>query len=143
MTVVNISRAGRYELPPTLRTAQEAIELPEVQEMLRKLSAYRLGIFMPHKHDNVTGEFLPLPAEVMQVESALAVSFEHMDKIAAQTERFLPVGWLWRAGAPTVASACEMVTDDGPRDEAQKVKHKMLDESRSRSPAAHEPLAPM
>ena len=137
MTVANVSKASAYGLPPTLRAAQAAIELPEVQEMLRRLSAYRLGIFMPHKHDEVTGEFLPLPDEVLQVESGLAVSFQRTDEIARQTERFLPVGWLWRAGAPTVAAACEMVSDDGPGDEEQKVKHKMLDEDR---PAAQSAL---
>ena len=47
---------SRYGLPPTLRTAQAAIQWPKVQDMLRRLSAYRLGIFMPHQHDEVTGE---------------------------------------------------------------------------------------
>ena len=60
----------------------------------------------------------------MQVESGLAVSFQHLDEIANQTSSFLPVGWLWRADAPTVAAACEMA--EGPEDEAERtVKHKM------------------
>ena len=62
----------------------------------------------------------------MQVESGLTVSFERLDEIANQTASFLPVGWLWRAGAPTVASACEMADAEGPEDEEeQPVKHKM------------------
>jgi len=101
--------------------------------MLRRLSAHQLGIFMPHKHDEVTGEFLPLPDEVLQVESGLAVSFQRIDEIARQSEQFLPVGWIWRAGAASVAAACEMVSDDGPGDEEPKVKHKMLDQDRSRN----------
>ena len=94
--------------------------------MLRRLSAFQLGIFMPHQHDEATGDFMPLPTDVMQVESGLAVSFQRLDEIANQTASFLPVGWLWRAGAPTVAAVCEMAQPEGPEDEAQQaVKHKM------------------
>ena len=130
MTIAGVSRtitsASKYGLPPTLRTAQAAMQLPEVQDMLRRLSAFQLGIFMPHQHDEATGEFLPLPADVMQVESGLAVSFQRLDEVANQTATFLPVGWLWRAGATTVASACEMADAEGPEDETeQPVKHKM------------------
>jgi hypothetical protein len=126
MTVASVSRTSAFELPPTLRTAQAAIQLPEVQDMLRRLSAFQLGIFMPHQHDEATGEFLPLRDDVMQVESGLAVSFQRLDEIANQTASFLPVGWLWRTGASTVAAACEMVDADGPADETERpVKHKM------------------
>ncbi len=95
MTVASVSRTSastsRYGLPPTLKTAQAAMQLPEVQDMLRRLSA-----------------------------------FQRLDEIANQTASFLPVGWLWRAGAPTVAAACEMAEAEGPEDEAQQaIKHKM------------------
>lgn len=130
MTIASVSRTSaspsRYGLPPTLMTAQAAMQLPEVQDMLRRLSEFELGIFMPHQHDEATGEFLPLPADVMQVESGLTVSFERLDEISNQTASFLPVGWLWRAGGPTVAAACEMADAEGPEDESeQPVKHKM------------------
>ena len=129
MTVASVSRTStstsKYGLPPTLRTAQAAMQLPEVQDMLRRLSEFQLGIFMPHQHDEATGEFLPLSADVMQVESGLTVSFQRLDEIANQTASYLPVGWLWCSGAPTVASVCEMVDTGGPEDEAEKpVKHK-------------------
>ena len=50
MTVANVSRASACGLPLALKTAQAAMQLPEVQEMLRRLSAFELGIFMPHQH---------------------------------------------------------------------------------------------
>lgn len=130
MTVATVSQtitsALNDRLPPPLRTAQAAMQLPEVQEMLHRLSALQLGIFMPHQHDDATGEFLPLPPDVMQVESGLAVSFQRLDEIANQTASFLPVGWLWRDGGPAVAAVCEMANAEGPEDEAeQSVKHKM------------------
>ena len=125
MTVANVSGSNAYGLAPALRTAQAAIHLPEVQEMLRRLSAYELGIFMPHKHDARTGEFQPLPDEVMQVESGLEVSFQPVEQIAQQTEQFLPVGWIWRAGASTPAAACEMAEEEVPSGTERPVKHKM------------------
>ena len=113
MTIVNVSQRRDSGLPQALRTAQEAIHLPEVQEMLRRLSEYKLGVFMPHMHDEHTGEFQALPDEVMQVESGLKVSFQRMEELANQTDHFLPVGWVWRAGASTPSAVCEMVSEEG------------------------------
>jgi len=60
MTRANVSQAAIHGLPPTMRTAQEAMGLPEIQAMLRTLSDYNLGICMPHMHDGRTGWFQPL-----------------------------------------------------------------------------------
>ena len=125
MTVANVSQGSARGLPQALRTAQEAIHLPEVQEMLCRLSEYKLGIFMPHMHDEKTGEFQSLPDNVMQVESGLEVSFQPSDQIANQTDRFLPVGWYWHAGASTAVTACEMDREEGQGDTERYVKHKM------------------
>ena len=125
MTIANVSQGSARGLPPALRAAQEAIALPEVQAMLCRLAEYKLGIFMPHMHDEQTGEFKPLPDEVTQVESGLEVSFQPSEEIANQTDRFLPVGWFWRAGASTPSAVCEMVGDEGPGDTKRYVKHKM------------------
>ena len=125
MTAATISQTSAIDLPHALRRAQEAIQFPEVQEMLRRLSEYQLGIFMPHMHDEKTGEFKVLPDDVMQVESGLAVTFKRTEEIASQANRFLPVGWVWRAGAASPASVCEMVWDEGQGDTKREVKHKM------------------
>ncbi len=126
MTIANVSQASAGGLSPALRTAQEAIHLPEVQAMLRRLSEYKLGIFMPHMHDERTGEFQPLPDDVTQVESGLEVSFQPSKEIANQTDRFLPVGWFWRAGTAAPSAVCEMVWDETPGDTERYGKHKML-----------------
>lgn len=125
MTVASISQGSACGLPQGLRTAQAAIHLPEVQEMLRRLSKYKLGIFMPHMHDEQTGEFQLLPDEVMQVESGLDVSFKPTEEIASQTIDFLPVGWFWRAGALTPVAVCEMDLEGRSDDRENYVKHKM------------------
>jgi hypothetical protein len=125
MTTADVLQGSDCGLPQALRVAQEAIHLPEVQEMLRRLSEYKLGIFMPHMHSEHTGEFQALPDEIMQVESGLEVSFQPMTEIANQTGRFLPVGWVWRAGASTPSAVCEMVSEEGAGDTERPVKHKM------------------
>ena len=125
MIIANTSQENVCGLPQPLRTAQGAIHLSEVQEMLRRLSEYKLGIFMPHMHDEHTGEFQPLPDDVIQVESGAEVSFQPQAEIAKQPERFLPVGWLWRAGVAQPAAVCEMVWAEGQGDRERSDKHKM------------------
>jgi hypothetical protein len=125
MSIANVTRGSAVGLPTALRTAQDAIHLPEVQAMLQKLSEYQLGIFMPHMHDEQTGEFQPLPVEVMQVESGLAVSFKPTADILSHGDRFLPVGWVWRDGAPMPVTACEMVWDEAQDGAVGQGKHSM------------------
>lgn len=124
MTASNVSQGAGSGLPQALRTAQEAIHLPEVQEMLRRLAEHRLGIFMPHIHAEESGELQPLPDNLMQVEAGLEVSFKSTEEISNQPDRFLPVGWLWRGGAPTPVAACEMVWQDGQSSTERHRKHK-------------------
>ncbi len=126
MTTLSLSRTNSANLPQALRTAQAARHVPEVQEMQRRLSEYQLGIFMPHTHDAESGDFQPLPDDIVQVESGLQVSFRSSQEIASQTGRFLPVGWAWPAGAPTLVAACEMDEPPKPGSAGRYVKHKMI-----------------
>ena len=110
---------------PMLKTAQEAIHLPEVQQMLRRLADYKLGVFMPHMHHEKTGEFQSLPDEVTQLESGLEVSFQPTNEIVNQTDLFLLVGWFWRAGASTPSAVCEMVSEERSGSTERCTKHRM------------------
>lgn len=94
MSVANVSRSRRSTLPEELQMAQRAIELPEVKEMLKKLSQYNLGIYMPHMHDAETGAFMPLPPEITQVEDDLEVSFRPINECVDQGDSsYISVGW--------------------------------------------------
>ena len=69
----SLNRAGEHDdgsecftggvggLLQALRTAQAALQLPEVQEMLWRLSEYKLGIFMPHSTTNTLVNFSRFP----------------------------------------------------------------------------------
>lgn len=105
MNVANVSRNRFRGLPKELQVAQDSIDLPEVQEMLQKLSQYNLGIFMPHKHDEQTGAFQPLPPGITQVEDGLKVSFRPEKECADQPNlSYMPVGWFRHPG--TVTTKC-------------------------------------
>ena len=125
MKEVAVSERNPGVLPPCLLSAQEAIHLPEVQEMLHRLAAYQLGIYMPHMHDARLGTFLPLADEVTQVESGLEVSFRPSAAIVKETDGYLPVGWVWRDGAPATSSVCEMVREEQAGNSARYGKHTM------------------
>jgi hypothetical protein len=92
-------------LPPELRKAQEALHTPEVQDMLRRLSAYNLGICMPHMHEDATGGFQVLPPDQVQVESGLRVSF-HAAAEVDDPDRYVSVAWMWRDDGVRAAAAC-------------------------------------
>ena len=80
------------QLPEELRKAQAAIQLPEVQDMLRELAQYNLGIFMPHMHTE-TASFEVLPDDMVQVESDLRVSFVPYNDQGP--EQAVQVAWRW------------------------------------------------
>ncbi|MEZ4618222.1 MAG: hypothetical protein R2867_22285 [Caldilineaceae bacterium] len=79
-------------MDPILARAQEALDHPEVIEILEKLSAYGLGVFVPHIHDE-HGALQPLPDGYLQVEQKLQVSFHHKDEV--KIEGKVAVGWVW------------------------------------------------
>jgi len=79
-------------LPEPLRKAQQAIHLPEVQEMIRKLSVHGLCVHMPHMHDS-EGHFQPLPEDIVSFEQGLKVSFKNVSD--PSTAKALPVSWRW------------------------------------------------
>ena len=125
MTIANVSKDNTQGLPQAFISAQEALNLPEVQDMLKRLSEFQLGIFMPHTHDEKTGAFQLLGDDVVQVESGLEVSFKAAKEIAIQKNSFLPVGWFWRADQSAPVAVCEMISRESAIDGEPQVDHKM------------------
>ena len=81
-----------------------------MQDLIRQLSAYNLGVCMPHTHDEATGQFQVLPKGVSQIEDGLKVSFTSTEAVETDQERFVPVGWFWEAndsgGGLSTVQAC-------------------------------------
>jgi hypothetical protein len=125
---MTITEKQAANLPGELRTAQEAIQLPDVQEMMRKLSAYNLGVFMPHMHDD-SGRFQPSSEKFVQVEKGMRVSFAPTEEIEKEEEeRYLPVGWVWNENLPTPKAMCKMVCVQRPNDTMHYSAHEPDDD---------------
>jgi hypothetical protein len=85
-----------------IERALEAVHDPKVQDMIRALSEYGLGVFLPHLHTDKG--FEPLPIDVVQLESDLKVEF--VDRADHALQGATPVGWVWDAERAVVATAC-------------------------------------
>ena len=107
MPQASLVTRSRTQLPQELSRAQSAINLPEVQEMLQKLSAFNLGIFMPHRHEDETGAFEVLPQGIIQLEDGLRVSFVEEHTIS-DPESYVPVGWVWNNNGAVSSAMCVM-----------------------------------
>jgi len=117
MATFKASDSTLTRLPVELRVALEAIETPEVQEMIKALAKYNLGVFMPHSHvkgDGKTGNgFAPLASNMMSVEDDLKTSFIERAEMMSSGHG-VPTGWRWIDGeaAVCVASGCFYSCDD-------------------------------
>ena len=89
------------EIHPDIMKAIRAVELPDVQEMMRRLAKYGLGIAVPHMHGD-DGQFLPLPVNRVALEDDLQVSFRNAED--AELQDFIPV--MWRSEPGEVAARC-------------------------------------
>jgi hypothetical protein len=85
-----------------MASAAASVHNPDVQAMIKELSKYGLGVFIPHMHTEQG--FAPLPSDVIQLESDLEVSFVKKDDPALSSATV--VGWVWDADKSRVAAAC-------------------------------------
>ena len=87
---------------PMVAKAIEAVNEPKVQEMIKELSKYGLGVFMPHLHTKEG--FAPLPIETVQLEADLKVSFVKRGEDSLKDAA--PVGWVWDSNKAEVVMGC-------------------------------------
>jgi hypothetical protein len=75
-----------------VQAAKEAVETPELVEILKRLAAHGLGVFVPHVH-TPDGHFAPLPSGTVALETNLHVYFVNAtDSCLADA---VAVGWVW------------------------------------------------
>ena len=79
---------------------------------------------MPHMHDEETGNFKTLPADMIQIESDLQVSFVRKDE--NRQSRTIPVAWQWVDDGVKAANGCVqecVITHLQSGGEAHKTMH--------------------
>lgn len=96
------------QLPDPLRLAQQAIKTPELERIMKTLAKYGLGVCMPHMHTQEQ-DFAEQPANVVQVEKNMQVSFE--DATAHKTTPRLAVAWRWQKDEDRIAVVQECSYD--------------------------------
>jgi hypothetical protein len=92
------------EIHPEVQAAMDAVNIPEVQEMIRKLSRYGLAVAAPHLHGS-DGTFLPLPADRVIFERRLQMTFPSATDPCL--EEGIPVMWRWDGQLQAVAKCAQ------------------------------------
>lgn len=90
------------------RIAQEAIHLPEVQAMIKRLADFNLAVSMPHMHatdDDGVERMVEMPAGTVQVERNLVNTFVPAS-VVEEEEGLLPVAWRYEDGIVACAQTC-------------------------------------
>lgn len=95
-------QSGQIKFPKMVEDAITATKVPEVQEMIKRLSDYGLGVFFPHMHTE--DGFAPLPKDMVQFEDSLVVSFVSRDDERLKSS--FPVGWGWDKDRECVIAHC-------------------------------------
>lgn len=94
----------RAKIHPEVQKAMDAVQIPEVQEMMQRLAKYGLAIAVPHMHGE-EGDFLPLPSDKVVLEDGLEVSFKDANDPEVQTA----IAVAWRSeidGDPKASGKC-------------------------------------
>jgi hypothetical protein len=87
----------------TVEKAAQAVGTSDVQEMIKKLSEFGLGVYALHEHSDKE-EFLSLAPNRVSIESDLKVSFCNRDDL--KSNQATPVGWAWIDGGVKVVAGC-------------------------------------
>jgi len=84
---------------------EKAINNPKIQEIMKELSLYGLGISVPHAHDE-NGNLIPLEQGMASYEDDLQVSFRSVED--ESNGNYLTVGWRWNneSGTPEPVQKC-------------------------------------
>jgi len=89
MLADTVSEETIVRFPTELQGSVRAINTPEVQEIMRQLGKYGLGVSLPHMHTDKG--MAPLPEDMISSENNLVVSFRQVDDEA--NSKALPVAW--------------------------------------------------
>jgi hypothetical protein len=86
-----------------VRRAIDAVNLPEVQAIIKELAVYGLGVYAPHMHTREQA-FAVLPDDMIQVEREQIVTWERRDHDVA--DQGIPVAWRWEGEGATASAEC-------------------------------------
>lgn len=104
MSSVDTTAVSRSAMAPEIEAAIAAVSLPEVRDMIRRLSKYHLAVCVPHMHLSEQ-DFAVLPPGMLQVEKQCVVSWAARGE-TANASGMVPVAWRWEENGVTANATC-------------------------------------
>lgn len=104
MSTVDSRAATRKAMDPEVEAAIAAVELPEVQEIIRRLSRHHLAVCVPHMH-LPEQDFAVLPRGMLQIEMRCAVTWSARADVD-DPGRMVPVAWRWEGDGVAASATC-------------------------------------
>lgn len=100
-------------MAPEIALAMQAVDLPEVKDMMRRLAAFNLGVCIPHMH-RPDLDFDVLPEDTVQIEEDCRVRW------VARSDHELnggsiPVAWRWSDNGAVPAVKCIQTCSPHPK----------------------------
>lgn len=95
---------GKRNMAPEIAAAIAAVSLPEVQDMIRRLSRFNLAVCVPHMH-LPEQDFAVLQSGYVQIEKQCQVSWALRDQVEADS-KMIPVAWRWEDDGVEASARC-------------------------------------
>ena len=120
-TTTILSSMQNMRVAPEVKTALAAIDLPEVQEIIKRLSHFNLAVCVPHMHTHDI-DFAALPNDYVQVEEDCRVRWTSLDQLE-NLETSIPVAWRWVDDGINASSRCMAICSPNEKRGHQKTGH--------------------
>lgn len=121
MSTTIASSAARLKISPEIRDALAAINTSEVQDIIKRLAKFNLGVCVPHMH-LADIDFAPLPDDAIQVEEDCQVRWVSRSDVEAMPDS-VAVAWRWLDDGVRAAAKCIAVCSPNPKKGHVKTGH--------------------
>ena len=112
MTTANMT------ISPEIESAFDAIKTKEVQDIIKQLAKFNLGVCVPHMHSS-SFDFAALPEDVVQVEEDCKVSWVPRGGLETSPGA-ISVAWRWHDDGIHAAAKCIAVCSPNLKKEGHK-----------------------
>lgn len=106
---------------PEVERAIASIDLPEVQEMIKRLSEFNLAVYAPHMHSEDI-DFAAQPNHFVQIEEDCRVRWVSREQLK-HFETSIPVAWRWVDDGIHAAAKCIAICSPNPKKGHKKTGH--------------------
>ena len=112
------SAVANMRIAPEIGNAFDAINTKEVQDIVKQLAKFNLGVCVPHMH-SPSYDFAALPEDVVQVEEDCKVSWVPRGALESSLGA-IPVAWRWHDDGIHAAAKCIAICSPNLKKEGHK-----------------------